>query len=291
MTHAALRRAAHPHPGPAVSEATRVALAAMARPAAAGRPPSPSPRPPSPATDPTSTIVPIRPDVASAASRTETEAEARRAGDTPDPRTAGSSALAESASPESEPVESTSTEPAPAGPAPTEPAPTAYAATRRDGWTVERQRRFLATLAESGSVNEAAKAAGMTARSAHRLRARADGAAFADGWDQALILATERLVDLAFERATVGAESVTLRDGEEVRRTRTPSDRMLCFLLTHLHADRFGAMSHAAYAFKPFARTAAERLPHVADALADAPDEDVIGGDVIEDGAAGAHQN
>ena len=275
MTHAAPRRAARPHTGPAVSEATRAALAAMARPAATGRPPSPSPS--SPSANPPSTVVTIRPDAAPPAAGTEPD----RADAGPDPQPTGSAAPPQSTSTESAPLKSNPTESTLIESAPTDTSPTAapYAATRHDGWTVERQRRFLAMLAESGSVNEAAKAAGMTARSAHRLRSRTDGAAFADGWDQALILATERLVDLAFERATLGAESVTTRDGEEVRRTRTPSDRMLCFLLTHLHADRFGAIAHSPYTFPHFARRAAERLPTVAGGLADAPDEDVIGGD------------
>ena len=57
---------------------------------------------------------------------------------------------------------------------------------RRDGWTPERQLRFLGALAATRSVTRAARAAGMSRESAYRLRARKDGALFAAAWDQAL---------------------------------------------------------------------------------------------------------
>jgi hypothetical protein len=57
---------------------------------------------------------------------------------------------------------------------------------RRDGWNPERQLRFLDTLASTGSVTRAARAAGMSRESAYRLRARADSALFAAAWDKAL---------------------------------------------------------------------------------------------------------
>jgi molybdenum-dependent DNA-binding transcriptional regulator ModE len=58
--------------------------------------------------------------------------------------------------------------------------------TRRDGWTPERQLRFLDALARSRSVTQAARAAGMTRESAYRLRKRRDGALFAAAWDRAM---------------------------------------------------------------------------------------------------------
>jgi hypothetical protein len=57
---------------------------------------------------------------------------------------------------------------------------------RRDGWTPERQLRFLDTLARTRSVTRAARAAGMSRESAYRLRGRKDGALFAAAWDRAL---------------------------------------------------------------------------------------------------------
>lgn len=59
-------------------------------------------------------------------------------------------------------------------------------ATRRNGWTPERQIRFLDALAATRSVTKAAAAAGMSRESAHRLRNRGEGALFAAIWDLAL---------------------------------------------------------------------------------------------------------
>jgi hypothetical protein len=58
--------------------------------------------------------------------------------------------------------------------------------TRTDGWTPERQLRFLDELAHSRSVVKAAAFAGMSRESAYRLRDRKDGALFAALWDQTL---------------------------------------------------------------------------------------------------------
>jgi hypothetical protein len=57
---------------------------------------------------------------------------------------------------------------------------------RRDGWTAERQLRFLDTLVRTRSVTRAARAAGMSRESAYRLRRRKDNSLFAAAWDRAL---------------------------------------------------------------------------------------------------------
>src|SRR5947209_3026705 len=57
---------------------------------------------------------------------------------------------------------------------------------RRDGWTAERQLRFLDALVASRSITKAAAAAGMSRESAYRLRDRREGALFALLWDQAV---------------------------------------------------------------------------------------------------------
>ncbi len=65
---------------------------------------------------------------------------------------------------------------------------------RHDGWTAERQRLFLNTLANSGSIAVAAHVADITPRSAYRLRNHPKGAAFARAWDAALMRAGSRLM-------------------------------------------------------------------------------------------------
>jgi hypothetical protein len=49
---------------------------------------------------------------------------------------------------------------------------------RRDGWTPERQRRYVAALGETGHFGKAARAVGMTEQSAARLRRRPGAASF-----------------------------------------------------------------------------------------------------------------
>ena len=105
---------------------------------------------------------------------------------------------------------------------------------RSDGWTADRQRTFLTVLAETGSISTACMKAGVSSRSAYRLRTHPDAGGFAAAWDQALKLATVRLTTLAYERATRGTVREVWRGGELVMQTRTPSDRLLMFLLQHL---------------------------------------------------------
>jgi len=130
-----------------------------------------------------------------------------------------------------------------AEPAVTEPRPAVLPTrltVRRDGWTAERQRLFLSALAESGNVAAAARAAGISARSAFRLRTHPQGEAFARAWDAALMTAAGGLLSMAFQRAIEGAPRRLVRNGRVVAEQREPSDRMLMFLLRHLHPDLFG---------------------------------------------------
>jgi hypothetical protein len=112
---------------------------------------------------------------------------------------------------------------------------------RRDGWTADRQRRFLTALAETGCVSEACAAVGLSARSAYSLRRRPDATAFAEAWNDALLVSTARLTALAFERATRGTVREYWKNGELVGESRQPSDRLLLFLLQHLRSDWFGS--------------------------------------------------
>jgi hypothetical protein len=57
---------------------------------------------------------------------------------------------------------------------------------RRDGWTADRQLRFLDALAHTRSIAKAAAFVGMSRESAYRLRKRRDGALFGALWDRAL---------------------------------------------------------------------------------------------------------
>lgn len=105
------------------------------------------------------------------------------------------------------------------------------------GWSAVRQRLFIETLAETGSVHLSAKAAGLSARSAYALRVRSS--AFAQTWDAAQQLAVGRLSALAFDRAIHGRIEQVYHDGELVGEKRVPSDRLLMWLLSRLDPRRF----------------------------------------------------
>jgi hypothetical protein len=57
---------------------------------------------------------------------------------------------------------------------------------RSDGWTAERQLRFLDALSSARNVARAAAFAGMSREGAYRLRNRSEGTLFALLWDRGL---------------------------------------------------------------------------------------------------------
>lgn len=118
---------------------------------------------------------------------------------------------------------------------------------RADGWTGAKQRAFIETLADTGSVEQAARMVGMSPSGCYRLR-RAPGAEdFAAAWGAAIEAASKKLLDEAFERALVGSsEPVFDREGNRVGRRLRQSDRMLMFLLRAYMPERFRYATHQA---------------------------------------------
>lgn len=137
---------------------------------------------------------------------------------------------------------------------------------RADGWTPRAQRAFIETLADSGSVTQAARVVGMSPTSCYRLR-RAPGAEeFSAAWAAAIDEASKRLVDAAFERAIVGSdEPVFDRDGNRIGSRFRQSDRMLMFLLRAYMPERF---RHAAQETRRPDESPVPALAQVAGALA-----------------------
>src|SRR5439155_27093631 len=66
------------------------------------------------------------------------------------------------------------------------PSPKPRTKVRGDGWTTERQLRFLDTLSGNRNVTKAAASVGMSRESAYRLRSRREGALFAAAWDRTM---------------------------------------------------------------------------------------------------------
>ena len=107
------------------------------------------------------------------------------------------------------------------------------------GWSADRQRLFIETLVETGSVHVAARSAGLSARSAYALRVRS--APFAAAWDASQQLAVGRLSALAFDRAIHGRIEQVFHEGDLVGEKRIPSERLLMWLLARLDPKRFAA--------------------------------------------------
>ncbi|HEX8447598.1 MAG TPA: hypothetical protein VF649_13410 [Sphingomonas sp.] len=100
------------------------------------------------------------------------------------------------------------------------PAPSGHG-TCADGWTPDRQARFLAAIAEGFLVRDACQLVGLTPTAAYAFRRRAGGAAFALGWAAANLHAREVLADTLFARALEGqVDIITRADGSVVERHR-----------------------------------------------------------------------
>lgn len=94
-------------------------------------------------------------------------------------------------------------------------------ATRYDGWTAEKQKRFLTALSRGHNVGQACAIVDMSRQSAYALRTSAKGAAFRLGWDAALLHARDALADELMDRAFNGVrESVTADSGAITTRHR-----------------------------------------------------------------------
>ena len=139
---------------------------------------------------------------------------------------------------------------------------------RLAGWSADRQRLFLATLAETGSVHLASDAARLTARSAYRLRTRSP--AFAAAWDTALQLAVGRLSAIVFDRAINGRVEQIYRDDTLIGERRVPNDKLLTWLLARLDPRRFALPWEQRGDTDPQAEAVAS-FPALLDGLADVP--------------------
>lgn len=112
---------------------------------------------------------------------------------------------------------------------------------RRDGWTPERQQQFLAALARAGTVTAAARAVGMTARSAYTLRRRAgEDSGFARAWDAALERGCDDALAIVTGRAIEGELVPIIRRGRLVGEYRRYDTRAAIAVLRAYAARRGG---------------------------------------------------
>lgn len=119
------------------------------------------------------------------------------------------------------------------------PVPRQYQ--RRDGWTPERQRRFIEALADTGSVEAAARAVDMSSVGAYHLRRQPGAEEFRAAWETALALGVQRIEDVAMDRALNGVEEPLYSYGKLIGSRTRYNDRLLMFILRNRAPERFAA--------------------------------------------------
>ena len=98
---------------------------------------------------------------------------------------------------------------------------------RADGWSAERQRRFITALSVMGAVGPAARAVGMGRASAYRLRERAGAAGFAEAWDIAIACGADLQFHTALDQAINGVTKVRVMRGGTVEVVNAPDRKVL----------------------------------------------------------------
>lgn len=136
---------------------------------------------------------------------------------------------------------------------------------RADGWTAERQGRFVGLLAETGCVAAAARGVGMSRIAAYQLRARAGAESFVRAWDAVLAVRAASREGLPLPRkrnftpaelheaAIEGPVVVMMRRGRFARAWRRPCNTALIRHLERLDAlaGRLGLTGYEYYAMDP----------------------------------------
>ena len=82
--------------------------------------------------------------------------------------------------------------------------PYAHKQPRRNSITPDKQRKFIATLAATGIVTQAARSIGKSMEALYKLRALPGAEGFAAAWDAAVDRGVQRLEDTALARAIEG---------------------------------------------------------------------------------------
>ena len=110
--------------------------------------------------------------------------------------------------------------------------PVPRARRRRNGWSDERQISFIVSLSMCGSVAAAARAVGMSARSAYRLLDATGACDFARAWDAAYAMGYERTRVDALARSLHGVHVPVYRKGRLVRVEHRQSNRLAIAVLS-----------------------------------------------------------
>ncbi len=120
-------------------------------------------------------------------------------------------------------------------PAPDDPLldfmPVPHARPKANSITPDVQRAFIAQLAATGIVQQAARHVGKSMEALYRLRQKPGAEGFRAAWDAALDRGVARLEDSALARAIQGEERLILHGGKVVAAERRHNDALVMFFL------------------------------------------------------------
>lgn len=117
-------------------------------------------------------------------------------------------------------------------------APYLHVQPRRNSITPDR-RMFIAALAATGIVTQAARTIGASLEALYKLRHRKGAEGFSAAWDMAVDRGMMRLQDCALERAIMGEERPVASQGKVVATYVRHDTTLMLFLLRQRMAARY----------------------------------------------------
>ncbi len=114
---------------------------------------------------------------------------------------------------------------------------------RKRSITPDVQRAFVAQLAATGIVKQAARHVGRSIEALYRLRHRPGAEGFSAAWDAALDRGVRRLEDCALERAIQGTSTPIVSGGKILGWYDKPDNNLLRFLLQYRLPERYGVQT------------------------------------------------
>ncbi len=121
--------------------------------------------------------------------------------------------------------------------------PYLHKAPRGNSITPDRQRAFIATLAATGIVTQAARRIGASLEALYRLRHQPGAEGFARAWEQAIERGVTRLEDCALELALRGEELPIVSAGKLLGTYRKHNFGHIRFILSQRRPGRYGPVA------------------------------------------------
>lgn len=109
--------------------------------------------------------------------------------------------------------------------------PVSMQRSRHDGWTPERQMRFIEVLSVTGQVSTACRAVGISRKSAYKLLERPGAEGFARAWWVALKTGRQRMLDQLMAQAINGVTTIMVKAGGAVEIGHGPDGRLMAGFL------------------------------------------------------------